>query len=169
MLDLYNKSQKLLTIKKNFVKQTFYTTLFVSVLMILISFRYQSFEMTLSLSIGIIISFCSSLILWRWINYIFKDLKPGTVPDNKPSPAIKSVAFALMGTGKIFVLSLIFFLIFKFLSINIIALFIGISVVQFVVLSMIASIVLVNMLNNVRSTDYMARENRPSERAEGQV
>lgn len=164
MLDLFNKSQKLLTIKKNFVKQTFYTTLFVSVLMILISFRYQSFELTLSLSIGIIISFCSSLVLWRWINYIFKDLKPGTVPDKKPSPAIKSVAFALMGTGKIFVLSLIFFLIFKFLSINIIALFIGISVVQFVVLSMIVSIVLVNMLNNVRSADYVARQSRPSER-----
>ena len=57
MLDLFNKSQKLLLIKKNFVKQAFYTTLFVSVLMILISFRYKSFDITLSLTIGIIISF----------------------------------------------------------------------------------------------------------------
>jgi hypothetical protein len=58
-----------------------------------------------------------------------------------------------MAIGKIFVLGLVFFLIFKFLSINIFALFIGISVVQLVVFSMITSIVLVNMLNNVRGVD----------------
>lgn len=153
MLNIYENSHKLLTVNKSFVKQAFYAALFVSVLLVLASFRYQSFEITMGLIIGIIVSFCSSFVLWRWINYIFSDLKPGAVPDTKPSPAIKSVAFAFMGIGKIFVLGVVFFLIFKFLSINIIALFIGISVVQLVVLSMMVSIVLVNMLNNVRGVD----------------
>ena len=160
MLNIYENSHKLLTVKKNFVKQAFYATLFVSILMVLASLRYQSFEITIGLIIGIIVSFCSSFVLWRWINYIFNDLKPGAVTNSKPSPAIKSVAFALMGIGKIFVLGLVFFLIFKFLSINVFALFIGISVVQLVVFSMIASIVLVNMLNNVRGADYTTQLGR---------
>lgn len=160
MLNIYKNSCELLTVKKNFVKQAFYAALFVSILMFLASLRYQSFEITIGLTIGIIVSFCSSFILWRWINYIFNDLKPGTVTNSKPSSAVKSVGFALMGIGKIFVLGLVFFLIFKFLSINIIALFIGISVVQLVVFSMIASIVLVNMLNNVRGADFVTRQER---------
>ena len=49
-MDLYNKAHKMLTVKKNFVKQALYTTLFVSVLMILVSFRYKSFDLTLSLT-----------------------------------------------------------------------------------------------------------------------
>ena len=163
MLSIYKNSHNLLTVNKNFVKQAFYATLFVSILMVLASFRYQSSEITISLIIGIIISICSSLVLWQWINYIFNDLKPGAVTSTKPSSAIKSVAFAFMAIGKIFVLGLVFFLIFKFLSINIFALFIGISVVQLVVLSMITSIVLVNMLNNVRGADYTARQSRPPE------
>lgn len=160
MLNIYKNSCELLTVKKNFVKQAFYAALFVSILMFLASLRYQSFEITIGLTIGIIASFCSSFILWRWINYIFNDLRPGAVTNSKPSPAVKSVGFALMGIGKIFVLGLVFFLIFKFLSINIIALFIGISVVQLVVFSMIASIVLVNMLNNVRGADFVTRQER---------
>ncbi len=163
MLNINKNSHKLLTVDKNFTKRAFYTTLFVSILMILVSLRYQSFTITLSLSIGIIISFCSSLVLWRWINYIFRDLNPDTRANSKshsskPNATIKSFAFAFMGIGKIFILGLVFFLIFKFLTINIYALFIGISVVQLVVLSMILSIVLVNMLNNVRGADYKARK-----------
>ncbi len=99
MLNIYKNSCELLTVKKNFVKQAFYAALFVSILMVLASFRYQSFEITISLIIGIIVSFCSSFVLWRWINYIFNDLKPGAVTNSKPSPAIKSVAFAFMGIG----------------------------------------------------------------------
>jgi len=153
MSDLYKKSHKLLTVKNSFIKQAFYAALFVSVLMALASLRYQSFELTLSLIIGIIISFCTSLVLWKWIKYTFQDLNPENGINSRKSPTIQSLAFALMGIGKIFVLGLVFFLIFKFLSINIYALFIGISVVQFVVLSMIVSIVLVNLLNNVRDAD----------------
>ena len=153
MLNINKDSNKLLTVDTNFTKRALYTTLFVSILMILISLRYQSFTITLSLAIGIIISFCSSLVLWKWINYIFQDLNPDTSANSKSAPIIKSVAFAFMGIGKIFVLGLVFFLIFKFLSINIYALFIGISVVQLVVLSMIVSIVLVNMLNRTRGSN----------------
>ncbi len=153
MLNINKDSNKLLTVDTNFTKRAFYTTLFVSVLMILISLRYQSFTITLSLAIGIIISVCSSLVLWKWIKYIFQDLNPDTSANSKSAPIIKSVAFAFMGIGKIFVLGLVFFLIFKFLSINIYALFIGISVVQLVVLSMIVSIVLVNMLNRTRGSN----------------
>jgi multisubunit Na+/H+ antiporter MnhG subunit len=154
MLNINKDSHKLLTVDKNFTKRAFYTTLFVSILMILVSLRYQSFAITLSLVIGIIISFCSSLVLWRWINYIFRDLNPDIIANSKSQASksnatIKSFAFAFMGIGKIFVLGLVFFLIFKFLTINIYALFIGISAVQLVVLSMIVSIVLVNMLNRV--------------------
>ena len=160
MLNINKDSNKLLTVDTNFTKRALYTTLFVSVLMILISLRYQSFTITLSLAIGIIISFCSSLVLWKWIKYIFSDLNPDTGANSKSAPIIKSVAFAFMAIGKIFVLGLVFFLIFKFLSINIYALFIGISVVQLVVLSMIVSIVLVNMLNNIRGSNYEARQSR---------
>ncbi len=153
MLNINKDSNNLLTVDTNFTKRALYTTLFVSILMILISLRYQSFTITLSLAIGIIISFCSSLVLWKWIKYIFSDLNPDAGANSKSAPIIKSVAFAFMAIGKIFVLGLVFFLIFKFLSINIYALFIGISVVQLVVLSMIVSIVLVNMLNNIRGSN----------------
>ena len=146
MLDLFNKSQKLLLIKKNFVKQAFYTTLFVSVLLILISFRYKSFDITLSLTIGIIISFCTSLALWQFIKYMFRELNPETFADNgthssKKGSTTKSLLFTFMGTGKILVLALVFYLIFKYLPIKAYALFVGVSIVQLVVLSMVISIV----------------------------
>ena len=167
MLDLFNKSQKLLLIKKNFVKQAFYTTLFVSVLMILISFRYKSFDITLSLTIGIIISFCTSLALWQFIKYMFRELNPETFADNgshssKKGSTTKSLLFTFMGTGKILVLALVFYLIFKYLPIKAYALFVGVSIVQLVVLSMVLSIVLVNLLNKAKFEGTVSEEHQSS-------
>ncbi|MCP4269216.1 MAG: ATP synthase subunit I [Candidatus Brocadiaceae bacterium] len=166
MIDLYNKSHKLLTVKKNFVKQAFYTTLFVSVLMILVSLRYKSYDLTMSLIIGIVVSFCTSLALWQFIKYMFRELNPETFADDgsrssKKGSTTKSLLFTFMGTGKILVLALIFYLIFEYLPINAIALFIGVSIVQLVVLSMVVSIVLVNFLNKAKD-DSAASEDRQS-------
>ena len=168
-MDLYNKSHKLLTVKKNFVKQALYTTLFVSVLMILVSFRYKSFDITLSLSIGIIISFCTSLALWQFIKYMFRELNPATFAENgvnssKKGSTTKSVLFTFMGTGKILVLALVFYLIFEYLPINALALFIGVSIVQLVVLSMVISMVLVNFLNKAKDDggEYKERDSSGS-------
>ncbi len=153
-MDLYNKAHKMLTVKKNFVKQALYTTLFVSVLMILVSFRYKSFDLTLSLTIGIVISFCTSLALWQFIKYMFRELNPGTFAADgsrsKKGSTTKSLLFTFMGTGKILVLALVFYLIFEYLPINALALFIGVSIVQLVVLSMVVSMVLVNFLNKAK-------------------
>ncbi len=168
MLDLYNKSQKLLTVKKNFVKQAFYTALFVSILLILISFRYKSFDLTLSLTIGIIISFCTSLALWQFIKYMFRELNPDTFADNgshsskKGSSTAKSLLFTFMGTGKILVLAVVFYLIFKYLPIKAYALFVGVSIVQLVVLSMVASIVLVNLLNKAKYEGTVSEDHHSS-------
>jgi cytoskeletal protein RodZ len=167
MMDLYNKSQKLLTVKKNFVKQAFYTTLFVSVLMILVSLRYKSYDLTMSLTIGIVISFCTSLALWQFIKYMFRELNPETFADNgshspKKGSTTKSLLFTFMGTGKILVLALVFYLIFEYLPINAIALFIGVSIVQLVVLSMVISMVLVNFLNKAKDDSTASEENRSS-------
>jgi hypothetical protein len=161
MLDLYNRSQKLLTVKKNFVNQAFYTTLFVSLLMVMVSLRYKSFELTMSLVIGIVISFCTSLALWQWIKFMFKDLDPDKnslrgLDSKKPDSTIKSLLFACMGVGKILVLALVFFLIFKFLPIKPVAFFVGVSIVQLVVFSMIVSIVLVNMFNSTIDVDSVS-------------
>ena len=153
-MDLYNKAHKMLTVKKNFVKQALYTTLFVSVLMILASFRYKSFDLTLSLTIGIVISFCTSLALWQFIKYMFRELNPATFAADgsrsKKGSTTKSLLFTFMGTGKILVLALVFYLIFEYLPINALALFIGVSIVQLVVLSMVVSMVLVNFLNKAK-------------------
>ena len=153
-MDLYNKAHKMLTVKKNFVKQALYTTLFVSVLMILVSFRYKSFDLTLSLTIGIVISFCTSLALWQFIKYMFRELNPATFAADgsrsKKGSTTKSLLFTFMGTGKILVLALVFYLIFEYLPINALALFIGVSIVQLVVLSMVVSMVLVNFLNKAK-------------------
>ncbi len=167
MLDLFNKSQKLLLIKKNFVKQAFYTTLFVSVLLILISLRYKSFDITLSLTIGIIISFCTSLALWQFIKYMFRELNPETFADSgshssKKGSTTKSLLFTFMGTGKILVLALVFYLIFKYLPIKAYALFVGVSIVQLVVLSMVLSIVLVNLLNKAKYEGAVSEEHQSS-------
>jgi len=167
-LDLYNSSQKLLTVKKNFVKQVFYTTLFVSALMILVSFRYKSFDITLSLTIGIAISFCTSLALWQFIKYMFRDLNPATFADDgshssKSSSTMKSLLFTFMGTGKILVLALVLFLVFKYLSVNALALFIGVSIVQLVVLSMVISMVLVNFLNKAKGEGAVSDDHQSSE------
>ncbi len=166
-MDLYNRSNKLLTVKKNFVKQAFYTTLFVSVLMILVSFRYKSFDITLSLAIGIIISFCTSLALWQFIKYMFRELNPATFAEeglrsSKKGSTTKSMLFTFMGTGKILVLALVFYLIFEYLPIHVWALFIGVSIVQLVVLSMVISIVLVNFLNKAKDDGTMYKENQSS-------
>ncbi len=153
-MDLYNKAHKMLTVKKNFVKQALYTTLFVSVLMILVSFRYKSFDLTLSLTIGIVISFCTSLALWQFIKYMFRELNPATFAADgsrsEKGSTTKSLLFTFMGTGKILVLALVFYLIFEYLPINALALFIGVSIVQLVVLSMVVSMVLVNFLNKAK-------------------
>lgn len=153
-MDLYNKAHKMLTVKKNFVKQALYTTLFVSVLMILASFRYKSFDLTLSLTIGIVISFCTSLALWQFIKYMFRELNPATFAADgsrsEKGSTTKSLLFTFMGTGKILVLALVFYLIFEYLPINALALFIGVSIVQLVVLSMVVSMVLVNFLNKAK-------------------
>ncbi len=153
-MDLYNRAHKMLTVKKNFVKQALYTTLFVSVLMILVSFRYKSFDLTLSLTIGIVISFCTSLALWQFIKYMFRELNPATFAADgsrsKKGSTTKSLLFTFMGTGKILVLALVFYLIFEYLPINALALFIGVSIVQLVVLSMVVSMVLVNFLNKAK-------------------
>ena len=167
-MDLYNKAQTLLTVKKNFVKQVFYTTLFVSILMILVSFRYKSFDLTLSLAIGIIISFCTSLALWQFIKYMFRDLNPDTFSDDgsrssKSGSTMKSLLFTFMGTGKILVLTLVLFLVFKYLSVNALALFIGISIVQLVVLSMVISMVLVNFLNRAKDEGGVSDDRQSSE------
>lgn len=166
-MDLYNKSHKLLTVKKNFVKQAFYTTLFVSILMILVSFRYKSFDLTLSLTIGIVISFCTSLALWQFIKYMFRELNPETFandgsPSSKKSSTAKSLLFTFMGTGKILVLALVFYLIFEYLPINALALFIGVSIVQLVVLSMVISMVLVNFLNKAEDDGTVSGDNQSS-------
>ena len=169
MMDLYNKSHKLLTVKKNFVKQALYTTLFVSVLMILVSFRYKSFDITLSLAIGIIISFCTSLALWQFIKYMFRELNPATFAENgvnssKKGSTTKSLLFTFMGTGKILVLALVFYFIFEYLPINALALFIGVSIVQLVILSMVISMVLVNFLNKAKDDgdEYKERDSSGS-------
>ena len=166
-MDLYNKAHKMLTVKKNFVKQALYTTLFVSVLMILASFRYKSFDLTLSLTIGIIISFCTSLALWQFIKYMFRELNPETFAadgshSSKKGSTTKSMLFAFMGTGKILVLALVFYLIFEYLPINAWALFIGISIVQLVVLSMVISMVLVNFLNKAKDDSTVPEESQSS-------
>ena len=163
MLKTCRHSDKLLFADKDFPRRVFYTTLFVSILILLASLKYQSFELTISLFIGIFVSFCSALVLWRWINYTFKDFDPEANsrdhgPLTKANQIIKSSVFAFMGIGKIFVLGIFFFLIFKFISINIIALFIGISIVQIVVLFMIVSMMLVNALNKTQVTGHRAKK-----------
>ena len=166
-MDLYNKAHKMLTVKKNFVKQALYTTLFVSVLMILVSFRYKSFDLTLSLTIGIVISFCTSLALWQFIKYMFRELNPATFAadgsGSKKGSTTKSLLFTFMGTGKILVLTLVLFLVFKYLSVNALALFIGVSIVQLVVLSMVISMVLVNFLNRAKDEGGMSDDHQSSE------
>ena len=167
-MDLYNKAHTLLTVKKNFVKQALYTTLFVSVLMILVSLRYKSFDLTLSLTIGIVISFCTSLALWQFIKYMFRELNPATFAADgsrsKKGSTTKSLLFTFMGTGKILVLALIFYLIFEYLPINALALFIGVSIVQLVVLSMVISMVLVNFLNKAKDDSTVSEDGQSSGR-----
>ncbi len=165
MLNNGGNPHKLLIVDKNFPRNAFYTTLFVSALLILSSIRYQSFELTMSLVIGIIISFCSSLTLWWLINYLFREYNLDIYASNhvrllKTNPKRKSVIFAFVGIGKIIVLGLIISLVFKFLSINIYAFLIGISVVQIVVFSMMVSIVLVNMLNMGRGGNYVLKSHK---------
>ena len=166
-MDLYNRAHTLLTVKKNFVKQAFYTTLFVSILMILVSLRYKSFDLTLSLTIGIIISFCTSLALWQFIKYMFRELNPATFAADgsrsKKGSTTKSLLFTFMGTGKILVLALVFYLIFEYLPINALALFIGVSIVQLVVLSMVISMVLVNFLNRAKDEGGVSDDHQSSE------
>jgi hypothetical protein len=139
----------------------------MSVLMVLVSLRYKSLDITLSLAIGIAISFCTSLALWQFIKYMFRDLNPDTFAadgsrSSKSGSTMKSLLFTFMGTGKILVLTLVLFLVFKYLSVNALALFIGVSIVQLVVLSMVISMVLVNFINKAKDDSVASEENKSS-------
>jgi len=72
--------------------------------------------------------------------------------------------FTFMGTGKILVLALVFYLIFEYLPINALALFIGVSIVQLVVLSMVISMVLVNFLNKAKDDSTVSEDSQSSGR-----
>jgi hypothetical protein len=60
------------------------------------------------------------------------------------------------------VLTLVLFLVFKYLSVNALALFIGVSIVQLVVLSMVISMVLVNFLNKAKDEGGVSDDRQSS-------
>lgn len=125
-----------LKIDEDFPERVIRTSLILTGFIFFISLAKWSFEITAGFGIGAVISLLFFIIL-RYSVKCFLN------PDEKGGKIFFGIAFLLKFTALI--LSL--FLIIKYLSINFLALMVGIGLVQVVLLLKVIGIVIVNYMN----------------------
>jgi len=124
-----------------FPKRVFKTSIILSVIFLVYSLFFYSMPVTLGLLIGEVISICSLKVLLRTINAFF-------VVDKivAKSGSVKKIV-TLIGSVKFLFFGALLFFVFKYLTVNIIALFVGVSIVQIVIFFKILGLLFVNHLD----------------------
>ena len=125
---------------KGFPKRVLKTSIILSVIFIIYSFYFNSLEITLSLTVGLGISISTIYALWRVLNSVYVLGDADTV--KKRAKRIVT----LTGIFKYIFISATLFFVFRYMKINLIALFIGVSVVQIVIVFKVLGFFLINYL-----------------------
>lgn len=119
-----------------FPERVFDTSLFTGILLIVCSTALNSMNITLSLAAGVAISLIFCRILWWSIRRFMRPSMKGQKP-----------AFLLIGIIKYIAMGTAMFFLFRYFEIHIIALFVGLSTVQAVIMLKFLSLLLVDFLN----------------------
>lgn len=141
-----SKLNKISVPDKGFPKRVLKTSIILSFVFIIYSFYFNSLEITYSLALGIGISIGTIYLLWRVLKSVYVLGDVGTV--KKRAKHLVTLA----GVCKYIFVSFILFFVFRHLKINLIALFIGVSIVQIVIVFKMLGFFLINYLNKTNKT-----------------
>ena len=120
------------------------TSAIISALFVFYSFYFYSLSITLSLSVGIVISFFTIQILWKLLRTVFVPSGVGSASETGKS--LKNI-FLAAGIVKYVVVVAFLYFVFKYIEVNILALFIGVSVIQIVIVFKIAGLYFLKFIN----------------------
>ncbi|MGR3295752.1 MAG: ATP synthase subunit I [Candidatus Bathyanammoxibius sp.] len=120
----------------DFPQRVFDTSLFVGILLVCISTALNSINITMSLVAGVAISLASCHTLWWSIRRFIRPDVTGRKP-----------AFLLIGVLKYVALGVGLFFLFRHIDVHIIAFFVGLSILQAVIVLKFMSLLLVDLLN----------------------
>ncbi len=129
------------SLDEGFPRRVFKTSIILSAIFLVYSLFFYSMPVTLGLVIGEAISICSLKILLSTISKFF-------LVDNiaKKKGSIKKIV-TFISTVKFMFFGAILFFVFKYLTVNVLALFVGVSIVQIVIFFKILGLLFVNHLN----------------------
>lgn len=133
------------SLDKDFSRRVMRTTIMLSIFLAICSLSFWSLKITLGLTIGMIISIGVMQLLWWMISAVFPAIINNDSINNKNEKVRNT--FIVINILKYILISIALFFIFRYLPINIVALFIGVSIVQIVMISKIFGVALVNYLN----------------------
>lgn len=143
-MDISNLS-KLQYPDEGFPKRVFKTSAIVSGLFLFYSFYFYSLPITVSLVVGIVISFVTMQILWKILRTVFV---PQNVNGEVKSSKVKvKRIFVFVGTAKYIAVGIFLFFVFKYIKVNVFALLVGVSVIQIVIIFKIIGLCFINFLN----------------------
>lgn len=127
----------MLVLDEGFPKRVFNTSLLLMAIIALCSTSFRSFEISYSVLIGCAISLGLCKLQWWAVQQFFQ----------RGNQSGKQY-FALLNLLKYFVLCVIFYIMFRYLQVHVIAFLVGISLVPMVISSKMLGIVFVNYLNS---------------------
>jgi hypothetical protein len=128
----------ILKIDENFPQRVINTSLILASLILLISISNWQLDVTIGLALGMGISIIFFMIL-------LSTVKSLVIIENDR----RILFFAIVTLLKFIVLSIVLFLLFKYLTINYLAFLIGIGLAQSIIFLKLIGIVLVNKMNKI--------------------
>lgn len=126
-----------LVLDEGFPKRVFNTSLFFMAIIALCSTSFQSFEISYSVLIGCAISLVLCRLQWWAVQQFFQ----------RGNQSGKQY-FALLTLLKYFVLCIIFYIMFRYLQVDVIAFLVGLSLVPAVISLKMLGMAFVNYLNS---------------------
>jgi len=127
----------MLVLDEGFPKRVFNTSLLLMAIIALCSTSFQSFEISYSVLIGCAISLGLCKLQWWAVQQFFQ----------RGTPSGKQF-FALINLLKYFVLCVIFYIMFSYLQVHVIAFLVGISLVPAVISLKMLGMMFMNYLNS---------------------
>ncbi len=147
-------SDKFHFLDNDFPKRVLKTSIIVSFFLALFSVSFWSLEITLGLSIGMAISIGLMHFLWWMTSVIFPAVVKGDIENKQRKVKFSLIFFNIL---KYLLVSAGLFFILRYVPINLLAFFIGISIVQIILASKISSVLLVNYINRSIKPDLKKR------------
>ena len=129
---------------EGFPGRVFKTSAIISVLFVFYSFYFYSLSITLSISAGIFISFFTMKILWKLLGTVFVQSAVGSIDET--NKRVKKI-FLTVGLVKYIAVVVFLYFVFKYIEVNLLALLIGVSVIQIVIIFKIGGLYFLKLIN----------------------